>query len=74
MTTLGTGGMFSGAPVAQHDDGQPDQPEGVRLTERGHGFGPLRGDQGPGRGRQIRSVGFHVSETPAASCGCVPWP
>jgi len=26
MTTLGTGGMFSGAPVAQHDDGQPDQP------------------------------------------------
>jgi hypothetical protein len=31
MTTLGTGGMFSGAPVAQHDDGQPDQPEGVRL-------------------------------------------
>ena len=31
MTTLGTGGMFSGAPVAQHDGGQPDQPEGVRL-------------------------------------------
>jgi hypothetical protein len=34
----------------QHDDGQPDQPEGVRLKQRGHGFGRLRGDQGPGRG------------------------
>jgi len=39
-----------GGPVAEHDDAQPDQPEGVRPVQRGHGLGRRRGgDRGPGR-------------------------
>ena len=41
----------------------------MRLVQRGYRLGRRRG--GRGRGRQVRCVGFHVSETQAARSGCV---
>jgi hypothetical protein len=35
--------VLGGGPVAEHDDGQPDQPEGVRTVQRGHGLRRARG-------------------------------
>ena len=62
--------VLGGGPVAEHDDGQPDQPEGVRPVQRGYRLGRRRcGDRG--RLRQVRCVGFHVSETHAPRSGCV---
>jgi hypothetical protein len=63
--------VFGGVPVAEHDDGQPDQAGRVRFVQRGHaGLGVGR------RGRSVRFSdscvhGVHRAETPPAAPGCL---
>lgn len=109
MTTLGTGGMFSGVnsfplmtpirpsgmiPMSTRPDGLDHStcvnqyPAGlifqyprirmsfpVLVEYSAKPYRPFQAWPGRARGwRQIGSVSFHVSETPAACCGCVPRP
>jgi hypothetical protein len=70
MFGLSAAGTFSGVnsfpammprrPVAQHADGEPDQPERMSLVPGGNGLPAIRAVDGSG----VHHVGFQVPETP----------
>jgi hypothetical protein len=69
--------ILGGGPVAQHDDGEPDQPDRVRLIQGGDGLRGVRAGfvvrpARPGT-RPVGSCAHwyaHVSETPRRAASC----